>query len=110
MENLSEHRDRVNKMESPSHDSLARGRINERRGTSLRRCKPAIKARLVARELYGVRTEALLWHNRRRQTGFCIACYGNFSCEQYAQQMSSREQQEDKTGNSRGSLASSRNN
>ena len=39
MENLSEHRDRANKMESPSHDSLARCRINERRGTSVRRCK-----------------------------------------------------------------------
>jgi hypothetical protein len=98
MENLSEHRDRANKTDSnelrttdpihvwlreicqrwgnspgyprvPSHDSLV-AMPNQRALRDWREAlQIAIKPRLVGREPYGVRTEALLRLSRRPRTG-----------------------------------------
>ena len=56
-------------MESPSHNSLA-AMPNQRAAWHWREAlQIAIKPRLVGREPYGVRTEALLWLSRRLRTG-----------------------------------------
>ena len=107
MENLSEHRDRANKMDSnelrttdPIHVWLreicqrwgtglvickslvtirySRCRINEWRGTSVRRCKSRLNRAWLVREPYGVRTEAPLGLSRRPANWSLIACYENF--------------------------------
>ena len=62
----------------PGHDSLV-AMPNQR---AVRHCREAlqiaIKPRLVAREPYGVRTEALLRLSRRPANWSLIACYENF--------------------------------
>ena len=96
LENLSEHSDRANNNGVPSYDSPARCRINERRGTSLRRCKP----RLTAPGCSG----ALRCENRNA-TAAAVArelvldhVLRKFLQQRARSEFSSREQLEDKKG------------